>query len=169
MEERSTNRWQHRLKREHPTCLCRLSSPVSRVARCQSGGWSSSLRNATCPRFWPRLSADNQILLRPQSELFPIRPSGDLHHFFVFSGDKGLDVANQNRASGGGRKMFLTSPLQELDSQLLSNQQTGLAKFLAPVTPPNARSTAYIDHAIALRTPVDMASFDIYRRTHMPP
>src|SRR6266478_3358793 len=28
----------------------------------------------------------------------------------VFRGDKGLDVANQNRASGGGRKMFLTSP-----------------------------------------------------------
>src|SRR5438876_403755 len=28
----------------------------------------------------------------------------------VFRGDKGLDGANQNRASGGGRKMFLTSP-----------------------------------------------------------
>src|SRR2546428_3625469 len=28
----------------------------------------------------------------------------------VFRGDKGLDVANQNRASGGGRKMFLTCP-----------------------------------------------------------
>src|ERR1035437_5364542 len=25
--------------------------------------------------------------------------------------DKGLDVANYSRASGGGRKMFLTSPL----------------------------------------------------------
>jgi hypothetical protein len=28
----------------------------------------------------------------------------------AFRGDKGLDVANQNRASGGGRKMFLTCP-----------------------------------------------------------
>src|SRR6266700_4703488 len=31
----------------------------------------------------------------------------------VFRGDKGLDVANQTRASGGGRKMFLTSPYIE--------------------------------------------------------
>jgi hypothetical protein len=28
----------------------------------------------------------------------------------VFRGDKGLDVANKNRASGEGRRMFLTSP-----------------------------------------------------------
>ena len=28
-------------------------------------------------------------------------------------GDKGLDVANHNRASGGGRRMFLTSPFIE--------------------------------------------------------
>ena len=34
--------------------------------------------------------------------------------------------------------MFLTFPLQELGQQLLSNQQPGLAKFLAPVTPPLA-------------------------------
>src|ERR1700730_3805880 len=27
--------------------------------------------------------------------------------------DKGLDAANHNRASGGGRRMFLTSPLIE--------------------------------------------------------
>src|ERR1022692_1338928 len=62
--------------------------------------------------------------------------------------DKGLDVANYSRASGGGRKMFLTSPLQELGQQLLSNQQPSLAKFLAPVTPPLAQSTALIDQVI---------------------
>src|ERR1700730_9502483 len=27
--------------------------------------------------------------------------------------DKGLDAANHNRASGGGRRMFLTSPLSK--------------------------------------------------------
>ena len=44
-----------------------------------------------------------------------------------------------------GRSVFhLTSPLQELGQQLLSNQQPGLAKFLAPVTPPLAQSTALI-------------------------
>jgi hypothetical protein len=43
------------------------------------------------------------------------------------------------------RSVFhLTSPLQELGQQLLSNQQPGLAKFLAPVTPPLAQSTAFI-------------------------
>ena len=31
--------------------------------------------------------------------------------------------------------------------QLLSNQQTRLAKFLAPVTPPLAQSTAFIENA----------------------
>src|SRR5437660_6315856 len=31
----------------------------------------------------------------------------------AFRGDKGLDVANQNRASGAGRKMFLTCPYIE--------------------------------------------------------
>jgi hypothetical protein len=40
--------------------------------------------------------------------------------------------------------MSLTPPLQELGQQLLSNQQPGLAKFLAPVTPPLAQSTAFI-------------------------
>jgi len=49
--------------------------------------------------------------------------------------------------------MFLTPPLQELGQQLLSNQQPGLAKFLAPVTPPLAQSTAFIDQAIALKSP----------------
>ena len=34
---------------------------------------------------------------------------GARHHTSVFYGE-GLDVANQTRASGGGRKMFLTSP-----------------------------------------------------------
>jgi hypothetical protein len=29
------------------------------------------------------------------------------------SSDKGLDAANHDRASGGGRRMFLTSPLIE--------------------------------------------------------
>src|SRR5437667_12764637 len=34
--------------------------------------------------------------------------------------DKGLDAANHNRASGGGRRIFLTSPLIELmNMQLL--------------------------------------------------
>src|ERR1035437_2547588 len=31
-------------------------------------------------------------------------------HTSVFYRDRRLDVANQTRASGGGRKMFLTSP-----------------------------------------------------------
>jgi hypothetical protein len=35
---------------------------------------------------------------------------GARHRTGVFRGDRGLDVANQNRASGGGRKMFLTCP-----------------------------------------------------------
>jgi hypothetical protein len=34
---------------------------------------------------------------------------GARHHTSVFYGE-GLDVANQTRASGGGEKMFLTSP-----------------------------------------------------------
>jgi hypothetical protein len=34
--------------------------------------------------------------------------------------DKGLDVANYSRASGGGRKMFLTSPLIDLIEQALA-------------------------------------------------
>jgi hypothetical protein len=34
--------------------------------------------------------------------------------------DKGLDAANHNRASGGGRRMFLTSPLQKLFQALIS-------------------------------------------------
>jgi hypothetical protein len=33
--------------------------------------------------------------------------------------DKGLDVANYTRASGGGRKMFLTSPL--IDQAITQN------------------------------------------------
>src|SRR5438132_14244359 len=32
----------------------------------------------------------------------------------AFRGNKGLEVANKNRASGEGRRMFLTSPLQKL-------------------------------------------------------
>jgi hypothetical protein len=44
--------------------------------------------------------------------------------------------------------VFFSFALQELGQQLLSNQQTGLAKFLAPVTPPLAQSTAFIDQAI---------------------
>jgi hypothetical protein len=43
------------------------------------------------------------------------------------------------------QNFFLDIPLQELGQQLLSNQQTGLAKFLAPVTPPLAQSTAFIE------------------------
>ena len=35
--------------------------------------------------------------------------------------------------------------LQELGSQLLSNQHARLTNFLAPVTPPKARSTAFIE------------------------
>jgi hypothetical protein len=35
MEERSTNRWQHRLKREHPTCTER----VNRSLRVRMEGW----------------------------------------------------------------------------------------------------------------------------------
>ena len=31
-------------------------------------------------------------------------------HTSVFSGQSGLEVTNKTRASGGGRKMFLTSP-----------------------------------------------------------
>jgi hypothetical protein len=36
--------------------------------------------------------------------------------------DKGLDVANYSRASGGGRKMFLTSPLIEQAIALTENR-----------------------------------------------
>src|ERR1019366_1269606 len=35
-------------------------------------------------------------------------------HTSVFYRDRRLDVANQTRASGGGRKMFLTSPYIDL-------------------------------------------------------
>ena len=35
MEERSTIRWQHRLKREHPTCTER----ISRSLRVRMEGW----------------------------------------------------------------------------------------------------------------------------------
>src|ERR1700722_791327 len=35
--------------------------------------------------------------------------------------DKGLDVANYSRASGGGRKMFLTSPLIDQGDKLAEN------------------------------------------------
>jgi hypothetical protein len=38
MEERSTNRWQHRLKREHPTCTERINrSPKSADGRVATG------------------------------------------------------------------------------------------------------------------------------------
>ena len=59
---------------------------------------------------------------------------------------RGLDVSHHIRISprGGEKSFFLTSSLQELGQQLLSNQQPGLAKFLAPVTPPLAQSTAFI-------------------------
>src|SRR6202035_3776794 len=36
--------------------------------------------------------------------------------------DKGLDVANYSRASGGGRKMFLTSPLIDQAFALTENR-----------------------------------------------
>jgi uncharacterized membrane protein len=57
-----------------------------------------------------------------------------------------LDPPGHTRISprGGEKSFFLTSSLQELGQQLLSNQQPGLAKFLAPVTPPLAQSTAFI-------------------------
>src|SRR2546428_9652210 len=45
--------------------------------------------------------------------------------------DKGLDAANHNRASGGGRRIFLTSPLIE-QAWLLKNsfQRFQLQKFV---------------------------------------
>src|ERR1700680_3092386 len=48
MEERSTNRWQHRLKREHPTC-------TERESLNEECGWKggdsgdSAQREKTCP------------------------------------------------------------------------------------------------------------------------
>jgi hypothetical protein len=63
------------------------------------------------------------------------------------AGDEvGLDASHHTRIfpRGGENLFFLTSSLQELGQQLLSNQQPGLAKFLAPVTPPLAQSTAFI-------------------------
>jgi hypothetical protein len=60
--------------------------------------------------------------------------------------ETGLDASHNIHVSpeGAGSIFFLTSSLQELGQQLLSNQQPGLAKFLAPVTPPLAQSTAFI-------------------------
>src|SRR6266566_4887972 len=45
----------------------------------------------------------------------------------VFRGDKGLDVANQNRASGGGRKMFLTSPYIDQALALTTRSMSAMA------------------------------------------
>ena len=58
----------------------------------------------------------------------------------------GLDASHHTRIflRGGENRFFLTSSLEELGQQLLSNQQPGFAKFLAPVTPPLAQSTAFI-------------------------
>jgi hypothetical protein len=50
-------------------------------------------------------------------------------------------VTPGNRLAKGQLRGF---SLQELGQQLLSNQQPGLAKFLAPVTPPLAQSTAVL-------------------------
>ena len=45
--------------------------------------------------------------------------------------DKGLDAANHNRASGGGRKMFLTSPLIEQAIGILTLEPERLQNRLA--------------------------------------
>jgi hypothetical protein len=54
---------------------------------------------------------------------------------------RGAEFGPANIYSGIDMSVFT---LQELGQQLLSNQQTRLAKFLAPVTPPKARSTPLI-------------------------
>ncbi len=58
---------------------------------------------------------------------------------------KGLDGREVPLLPRGEKCFLLTSPLQELGWQLLSNQQADVAKFLAPVTPPRARSDALIE------------------------
>src|ERR1700745_2971057 len=50
---------------------------------------------------------------------------GDAQDSSVTPNLTGLDAANHNRASGGGRRMFLTSPLQKLSLKLESPQLEG--------------------------------------------
>jgi hypothetical protein len=37
---------------DHGATPCRMNSPVVRVSRCQSAGWSLLPHNAMCPRSW---------------------------------------------------------------------------------------------------------------------
>src|ERR1700693_2366310 len=69
--------------------------------------------------------------------------------------DKGLDVANYSRASGGGRKMFLTSPL--IDQAITLKTPTSAALRTFPILLLEARPSRTTGRARRARAGAGLA------------
>ena len=76
----------------------------------------------------------------------------------VFRGDKGLDVANQNRASGGGRKMFLTTPF--IDQAFYTSDRRDLCRVNFEVNNLKPFPHLAFPHFLAQENTLKQPSFD---------
>jgi hypothetical protein len=93
--------------------LCPLGQPEKALGHeSQTEPWLTPYNHQGLPVFrteWRRRDQKMELLRRNNANSNP----GAQPQTSVFRSDKGLDVANKNRAYGEGRRMFLTSLLIE--------------------------------------------------------
>jgi len=93
--------------------LCPLGQPEKALGHeSQIEPWLTPYNRKACQvseTEWRRRDQKMELLRWNNADPNP----GARHQTSVFRGEKGLDVAENIRASGGGRKMFLTSSLIE--------------------------------------------------------